>query len=420
VNASEWRQCTLGDLVEIRHGYAFSGDYFGSSGTHIVLTPGNFFERGGFKDKGDSEKWYSGPVPAEYVLRKCDVIVAMTEQAEGLLGSSAIVPESDRYLHNQRLGLIRLRNVDAADLRFLYYLFNLQDVRNQIRASASGVKIRHTSPSRISEVRVNVPPIGAQRRIARILAAYDDLIDENMRRIQILDDMVRALYSEWFTAFRDSEGGAHTTREGLPAGWTLTRLGDLAEETRRNVSKGALKVEASYVGLEHIPRRSLALDAWENLSELGSNKLEFKKGEVLFGKIRPYFHKVSVAPFDGVCSADTIVIRATQPDGYGLVVATVSSDAFVQHATVTSNGSKMPRANWSVLREYPVAVPDRVLAKRFTDFVTNVVSLQQNLVFQCMNLRQTRDLLLPRLLCGQLSLAEIEGNPVLVVEAEAR
>jgi type I restriction enzyme S subunit len=126
---------------------------------------------------------------------------------------------------------------------------------------------------------------------------------------------------------------------------------------------------------------------------------------VLFGKIRPYFHKVSVAPFDGVCSADTIVIRVKRLEHFGLVVATISSDAFVQHATATSNGSKMPRANWSVLREYPVAVPEPALGKRFTHFVTNVTLLQQNLVFQNSNLRRTRDLLLPRLLSGQLSLA---------------
>lgn len=175
--------------------------------------------------------------------------------------------------------------------------------------------------------------------------------------------------------------------------------------------------EIRYVGLEHIPRRSLALDAWEELTELGSNKLEFKKGEVLFGKIRPYFHKVSVAPFDGVCSADTIVIRAKRSDDYGLVVATVSSDVFVQHATATSNGSKMPRANWSVLREYLVAVPGPALTRRFTDFVTNVLSLQQNLVFQNANLHETRDLLLPRLLSGELSLAEIEDKPALFTES---
>lgn len=69
----------------------------------------------------------------------------------------------------------------------------------------------------------------------------------------------------------------------------------------------------------------MALDAWEELEELGSNKLEFKKGDILFGKIRPYFHKVSIAPFDGVCSADTIVIRAQRPENFGLVAATVSS-----------------------------------------------------------------------------------------------
>ena len=78
----------------------------------------------------------------------------------------------------------------------------------------------------------------------------------------------------------------------------------------------------------------------------------------------------------------------------------------------------MPRANWSVLREYPVAVPELGLDKRFTQLVTDITSLQQNLVFQNASLRQTRDLLLPRLLSSQLSLAEIEGNPVLLAESE--
>jgi type I restriction enzyme S subunit len=128
------------------------------------------------------------------------------------------------------------------------------------------------------------------------------------------------------------------------------------------------------------------------------------RGEILFGKIRPYFHKVSVAPFDGLCSADTIVIRSKRAEEFGLVVATVTSDTFVQHATATSNGSKMPRANWSVLRDYPVAVPEASLVERFTQFVTDLVSLQQSLVFQNASVRRSRDMLLPRLLSGQLRL----------------
>ena len=80
-----WRDCKLGDLLDIMHGYAFLDEYFADSGTHIVLTPGNFRDEGGFKDKGDKEKWYRGPIPDEYVLQEGDLIIAMTEQAEGLL-----------------------------------------------------------------------------------------------------------------------------------------------------------------------------------------------------------------------------------------------------------------------------------------------------------------------------------------------
>ena len=100
-----WRECAIGDLARIKHGYAFKGEFFGTEGTHIVLTPGNFHEAGGFKEKADKAKWYSGPVPEDYVLDAGDLIVAMTEQGEGLLGSSALVPRPGFYLHNQRLGL---------------------------------------------------------------------------------------------------------------------------------------------------------------------------------------------------------------------------------------------------------------------------------------------------------------------------
>ena len=136
--------------------------------------------------------------------------------------------------------------------------------------------------------------------------------------------------------------------------------------------------------------------------------MAFAKGDVLFGKIRPYFHKVSVAPFEGVCSADTIVINSRRPEDYAVVVACVSSDAFVAHATATSNGSKMPRANWSVMSEYKLVIPTGAVATSFSALLTSAIAKQQVLVFQNVNLRKTRDLLLPRLMSGQLSLREAE------------
>ena len=124
---------------------------------------------------------------------------------------------------------------------------------------------------------------------------------------------------------------------------------------------------------------------------------------MLFGKIRPYFHKVSIAPFDGLCSADTIVIRARRADHYGIVVGCVSSDAFVAEASATANGAKMPRANWDVLKKYPVVIPIGEVATKFTTVLANIIAQQQALIFQIQNLRRTRDLLLPRLLSGQIN-----------------
>ena len=167
----------------------------------------------------------------------------------------------------------------------------------------------------------------------------------------------------------------------------------------------AVAPETPYVGLEHIPRRSIALAEWGQAADVGSTKLRFREGDILFGKIRPYFHKVAVAPVAGVASSDAIVIRAKQAQDFGLALAVASSDAFVAHATQTSNGTKMPRANWGVLRQYPVPTPPQALHKQFEEFMAVVVSAVANHVLRNHNLRTTRDLLLPKLISGELDVS---------------
>jgi type I restriction enzyme S subunit len=297
-------------------------------------------------------------------------------------------------------------DADKADVRFIKYYIDTLKV--SMEGVSHGATQDNLSLDKLLTFDFLVPPLPVQHRIAGILSAYDELIENSQRRIRLLEDMARALYREWFVHFRfpghESVPRLPSALGDIPQGWEVKKLGDIAEEMRRNVPKGELDEPQPYVGLEHIPRRSLPLDAWETTTDLGSNKLEFKKGEVLFGKIRPYFHKVSVAPFDGLCSADTIVIRARRPEHYAVVVSCVSSDEFVAHATATSNGSKMPRANWSVLKDYPVIIPPSALGERFAGVVQSSILQMQTLVFQIQNLRRTRDLLLPRLLSGQVAL----------------
>jgi type I restriction enzyme S subunit len=408
----------MGDLFKVKHGFAFDGKYFSSEGEYILLSPGNFRDAGGFKLK-DKEKYFTGDIPEEYLLRKGDLLVAMTEQAEGLLGSSALIPASNRFLHNQRLGLIVDWRMDELDLHFLYYLFNTREVRTQIRASATGAKVRHTSPSRIGEVRVAIPPLFTQHKIASILSAYDDLIENNTRRIAILEEMAQSLYREWFVEFRfpghEKARLVDSPLGKIPEGWEPWRLEKWACEVRRAVDPSAIDPTTPYFGLEHLPRRSITLGEWGQASDVQSTKLAFREGEILFGKIRPYFHKVGVAPVNGVCSTDAIVIAPSFDEAFAPVVCCVSSDDFVRHATQTAQGTKMPRANWSVLLKYPLPHPPPELLADFNASFGGMESQMRVLMRKNRNLRTTRDLLLPKLISGQLDVGELDietGEPL--------
>ncbi len=141
-----WREIQLGDAIHVKHGFAFKGQYFSDDGEHIVLTPGNFNEQGGFRLRPGKDRYYAGDIPEDYILDEGDLIVAMTEQGPGLLGSFAVIPKCDRYLHNQRLGLVQVLDNSVLDKQFLYYLFNTGSARGQINGSASGTKVRHTAP----------------------------------------------------------------------------------------------------------------------------------------------------------------------------------------------------------------------------------------------------------------------------------
>jgi type I restriction enzyme S subunit len=325
----------------------------------------------------------------------------------GYPGTACVIPQS--LPESNCADLVVITPSKNVNPYYLAAIFNSAWGRASVAGNLVGVAQQHFNVGSAKEMEIELPPRPMQDRIAGILSAYDELIENNQRRIKILEEMARSLYREWFVKFRfpghDKVKLVPSSRGPIPESWEVKRLGDLAEDMRRNVPKGELDEPTPYVGLEHIPRRSLVLDAWEMTTDLGSNKLKFQKGEVLFGKIRPYFHKVSVAPFDGICSADTIVVRARRPEHYGIVVACVSSDAFVAEASATANGAKMPRVNWDVLEKYPVVVPSGKVAAKFSTLMADIIAQQQELIFQIQNLRRTRDLLLPRLLSGQIPLA---------------
>jgi type I restriction enzyme S subunit len=199
-----WEEKPLADLCDIKHGFAFKSEFFTDGGDYVLLTPGNFYESGGYRDRGEKQKYYSGEIPDGFVLSKGDLLVAMTEQAAGLLGSTVLIPESDKFLHNQRLGLVIKKPGVPWTNEFFFHAFNTRAVRKAIHDSASGVKVRHTSPTKIGEVAVSFPTsIPKQRAIVSTLtdleAETDRLASIYQQKLAALDELKKSLLHQAFT-----------------------------------------------------------------------------------------------------------------------------------------------------------------------------------------------------------------------------
>lgn len=247
--ARDWREMSLGDLVDIKHGFAFKGEFIHDEPSgDVLLTPGNFSVGGGFKR--DKLKFYHGPVPDEFILREGDLLVTMTDLSKqsDTLGFPAFVPpclNGRRYLHNQRLGRVSIREPTETDAKYISYVMCGASYRHEILASATGTTVKHTSPSRIKQFRFLCAPPSEQRDIASILGALDDKIDVNRRMNETVEAIVRALFRDWFVDFgpvrAKMEGRtAYLPLEiwhlfpdaldeaGRPAEWTLQSVYDFA------------------------------------------------------------------------------------------------------------------------------------------------------------------------------------------------
>jgi type I restriction enzyme, S subunit len=278
---------------------------------------------------------------------------------------------------------------------------------------STGATVPHLNMADIRSMEMPpLPSLTTQQKIAAILSSYDDHIENNNRRIKLLEEMFHRIHREWLVDFRypghERVPLVDSTLGPIPKGWMWKELRELAGDFRLAVDPGSVDPATPYVGLEHMPQRSIAITDWGLAAQAGSQKYEFKTGDVLFGKIRPYFHKVAVPPVEGICSTDAIVIRSRTLRLSGLVLAVVSSDAFVEEAVQTSQGTKMPRANWNVLERYLVALPPPFLIETFGSFSDATVAVIHRLVMTNRNLGTTRDLLLPRLISGDLDLTELD------------
>ena len=239
------KKSRLGELIEVTRGASLSGEYYSTKGEYIRLTCGNFdYHNNCFKENTSKDNlFYTGEFREEFLLEKGDIITPLTEQAIGLLGTTARIPKSGKYIQSQDIALVKCK-AGKIDPTFCYYLISSRLVRNQLSAAAQQTKIRHTSPDKIKSCTVWVPELDEQRAIGRLLASLDYKIQLNKRINDNLEAMAKQLYDYWFVQFDfpneegkpyKSSGGAMVWNEKLkreiPQGWHCGTLLDIAEYT---------------------------------------------------------------------------------------------------------------------------------------------------------------------------------------------
>jgi type I restriction enzyme S subunit len=398
----DWPIVRLSKLAEFRNGVNYNKNSFGEGVKVVGVSNFKDFTKPKYAELEQING--EGIVTDRNILRDGDIVFVRSNGNRELIGRSLFIEKPPEEVTHSAF-TIRLRfTSEAVHPKFYAYCFRTPLIRQALTAQGNGTNINNLNQDILNALEVPVPPLPTQQRIAGILSAYDELIENSQRRIKILESMARTLYREWFLHFRFPGSENHprvaSALGEIPHGWDVRKLGDLVEFKKGK--KPAYVFESEEVGL----KRHLLIDALR-----GGSSREFVAPDKLIS----------------TTSDDTIMVM----DGSG------SSDVFIGHEGVIGStlgryriqvdvhigpfwlflffsnhlaeiksknvGSAIPHANKDFINGMNVVIGPEDVMQAFEKAVEPMFGLIRSLNDKVNTLRNSRDLLLPRLLSGQIN-----------------
>jgi type I restriction enzyme, S subunit len=414
----------LGDLIEIKHGFAFKGKYFSEEETELILlTPGNFKIGGGFS--GDKYKFYQNinNFPEEYILDPGDLLITMTDLSKNgdTLGYPAIVPQipSKKLLHNQRLGKVSVKD-KRLDKDFLYYLLCSNKYRHHILATATGSTVKHTSPKRILDFEFYLPSLEKQRKIASILSSLDRKIELNNQINKNLEEMAQAIFKSWFVDFEPFQDGEFAESElGLiPKGWEVKQIGNVCTVVGGGTPK--TKVAEYWEGGDIL---------WATPSDMTS-----KNCPVIYNTSRKITQEGLNNSAAKLLPSGSVIMTSRATIGYsaitmkelctnqGFINVVCNKDIssyymlfYLKHSKDKiiglANGSTFLEISRKVFKEIDIVVPPKHILEKFNEIVEPIIQSIYQFEVEIQKLTNLRDTLLPKLMSGEIRVPlENEGR----------
>ncbi len=424
--SSTLKRYKLRQLIEVTRGQSLSGEYYAEQGDIIRLTLANFdYQNGGFKeDLQKTDIYYTGSVKTHCLLNKGDIITPLTEQTPGLLGSTARIPESGKYVQSGDVALIKC-NEELIDPSFCYYLLPSSQVKKQLAAGSQQTKIRHTSPDAIKDCIVDIPGIEQQRKIGKLLDAITEKIDENRKQNAILEKMVKQVYDYWFVQFDfpdenerpyKSSGGKMvwngTLKREIPVGWNVKDIDSLCSFNNRSLTTRTMPNRMLYLDTSNLTQNYIT-----ELQELTSNfpsraRRLVQNKTILYSTVRPNLchYGILINPDNElVVSTGFATIDVNDEDVLSpyMLYSYLTSPSNVQylHNIAVNAVSSYPSINPSDIGQMKLAIPhDTSIMKDYNSRVADIYSKINTNCNEIKHLSELRSYLLPLLMTGQVKL----------------
>lgn len=319
------------------------------------------------------------------------ITIAANIADTGILGIDACFPDSI-------MGFVPYE--DKSDVRYVKYCFDI--LQKQCQQISQGATQDNLSWEKLSTIKFPAPPLEIQKRIADILSAYDDLIENNQKQIKLLEEAAQRLYKEWFVDLRFPGYENTPVVDDVPLGWRNGILDDIVVESGKNEKKEKRENYSYYLPIDCLPKQSIGYTETADICLAESSLVAFSKSDIIFGAMRPYFHKVVVARDRGLTRSTCFVLNARESEFWAYAAMLMFSKDTVDYATQISVGTTMPYARWKDLKQMPIIIPTLSIADTFQKSIRPIIDKIGVLSKAIMALREARDCLLPKLMNGEL------------------
>lgn len=403
----------LGEILDVTRGASLSGEFYATEGKYIRLTCGNFdYQNNCFKEnKSKDNLYYVGNFKPEFLMEKGDIITPLTEQAIGLLGSTAIIPESGKYIQSQDVAKIVCKE-NLLDKDFAFYLISSNVIKQQLSAAAQQTKIRHTSPDKIKDCIVWIPELTEQKHIGKLLCNLDSKIEFNRAINQNLEAMAKQLYDYWFVQFDfpDENGRPYKSSGGkmvwnnklkreIPEGWKVSMLANEVDLQYGFPFSTELFTEQEttvpVVRIRDILNNTISTYTTEEVEE----KYLLKKQDLLVG-MDGNFHMNYWTDNKSYLNQRSVRLRASKNSNVSIVQVKYDIQPYIKAKEARAKGSTVGHLSDKDMKELYVLVCTNKKAKEKFDSILSMIITNRN---EIELLTKQRDELLPLLMNGQVS-----------------